>query len=135
MSGNLTPRQIETYRADGFLFPVRVSKSWHASRWRDELEELERSHGKLHYLPKAHLVLPLSDRLARDPAAVLDAVRSLLCPDILLWDSTFIIKEPGDGKKVSWHQDLQPTGGSIHRTSCQSGSHCRRPPSRAAACE
>jgi non-heme Fe2+,alpha-ketoglutarate-dependent halogenase len=105
MSGNLTPRQIETYRADGFLFPVRVSESWHASRWRDELEELERSHGKLHYLPKSHLVLPLADRLARDPA-VLDAVESLLCPDILLWDSTFIIKEPGDGKKVSWHQDL-----------------------------
>lgn len=105
MTGNLTAGQIEAYRAEGFLFPVRVSEPERASRWRGELEELERSHGKLHYLPKAHLVLPLADRLARDPT-VLDAVESLLGPDILLWDSTFIIKEPGDGKKVSWHQDL-----------------------------
>jgi ectoine hydroxylase-related dioxygenase (phytanoyl-CoA dioxygenase family) len=105
MTGNLTGRQIESYRTDGFLFPVRVSEPQGASRWRGELEELERSHGTLHYLPKAHLVLPLADRLARD-SAVLDAVESLLGPDILLWDSTFIIKEPGSGKKVSWHQDL-----------------------------
>src|SRR5262249_9754258 len=27
-------------------------------------------------------------------------------PDILLWDSAFIIKEPQDHKFVSWHQDL-----------------------------
>jgi ectoine hydroxylase-related dioxygenase (phytanoyl-CoA dioxygenase family) len=105
MTGNLTARQIQSYQSDGFLFPVRVCDAQQAHRWRDELETLEASHGKLHYLPKAHLVLPLADRLARDPAA-LDAVESLLGPDILLWDSTFIIKEPGDGKKVSWHQDL-----------------------------
>ncbi len=105
MTGNLTARQVASYRADGFLFPVRVADSSHAARRRGELEELERGHGKLHYLPKAHPVLPFADRLERDPA-LLDAVESLLGPDLLLWDSTFIIKEPGDGKKVSWHQDL-----------------------------
>jgi hypothetical protein len=104
-TGNLSDREIESYRRDGFLFPVRVSDPESVTRWRSELEDLERSHGKLHYLPKAHLVLPLANRLARHPG-VLDAVESLLGPDILLWDSTFIIKEPGDGKKVSWHQDL-----------------------------
>ena len=39
-------------------------------------------------------------------------------PDILLWDSSFIVKEPGDGKRVSWHQDLtywglEPTEGVV----------------------
>ena len=117
MSGNLTARQIEVLPGGRlFVSRSRFRDPRRASHWRDELEELERSHGKFHYLPKAHLVLPLADRLARDPA-VLDAVESLLGPDILLWDSTFIIKEPGDGKKVSWHQDLTYWG--LRSTRCR----------------
>jgi hypothetical protein len=101
----LTAEQAASYRRDGFVFPVSVADSDRAAAWRCELEDLERHHGALHYLPKAHLVLPLAHRLACD-AAVLDPVESLLGPDILLWDSTFITKEAGDGKKVTWHQDL-----------------------------
>jgi non-heme Fe2+,alpha-ketoglutarate-dependent halogenase len=102
---SLTAQQAASYRRDGFVFPVSVGDLDRAATWRRELEELERSHGLLHYLPKAHLVLPLAHQLACD-SVVLDAVESLLGPDILLWDSTFIIKEAGDGKKVTWHQDL-----------------------------
>ena len=105
MTASLNAEQRAAYQRDGFLFPVRVAGDGQARAWRDELESLERSHGKLHYLPKAHLVVPLADRLARHPA-VLDAVESILGPDLLLWDCAFIIKEPGDGKKVTWHQDL-----------------------------
>ncbi len=90
---------------NGFVSPIRVAEKDGAATWRQELEENERRHGKLHYVSKAHLVLPFAHRLACDQA-VLDAVESVVGPDILLWDSTFIIKEPGDGKKVSWHQDL-----------------------------
>jgi len=51
-------------------------------------------------------------------AAIVDAVESLVGPDILLWDSSFIVKESGDGKRVSWHQDLtywglEPTEGVV----------------------
>lgn len=105
MNHCLTPGQIDAYRRDGFVFPVEVASPERARGWRDELESLERAHGALHYLPKAHLVVPLADRIARDPV-VLDAVESLLGPDLLLWDCTFIIKEAGDGKRVTWHQDL-----------------------------
>ena len=64
-----------------------------------------RLHGRLHYVSKAHLLLDFAYRLATH-SSVLDTVSSIIGPDILLWDSTFIIKEPGDGRKVSWHQDL-----------------------------
>jgi ectoine hydroxylase-related dioxygenase (phytanoyl-CoA dioxygenase family) len=105
MTGSLSAEQLAAYRRDGFVFPVRVASAERARGWRDEMEALERAHGPLHYLPKAHLVVPLADRLARDPA-VLDAVESLLGPDLLLWDCAFIVKEAGDGKRVTWHQDL-----------------------------
>ena len=35
---------------------------------------------------------------------LLDAVESLHGPDILLWDSAYIIKEPRNTKYVAWHQ-------------------------------
>jgi len=105
MVASMNFEQVTSYRRDGFIFPIRVTSADGAADWRRRLESAERRHGKMHYLPKPHLVLPLADSIARD-AAVLDAVESILGPDILLWDSSFIIKEPGDGKKVSWHQDL-----------------------------
>jgi ectoine hydroxylase-related dioxygenase (phytanoyl-CoA dioxygenase family) len=39
-------------------------------------------------------------------AALLDAVEDVLGPDILLWDSGYVIQEPGDTRHVAWHQDL-----------------------------
>ena len=105
MTASLSSAHVESYRSDGYLSPIAVAGAEPATAWRREVEEAERQHGRLHYVAKAHLVLPFAHRLATD-RAVLDAVESVLGPDILLWDSTFIIKEPGDGKKVSWHQDL-----------------------------
>ena len=81
------------------------------------MEDCEARRGRLHYAPKPHLVLPFVAELVRK-AAILDAVESIIGPDILLWDSSFIVKEPGDGKRVSWHQDLtywglEPTEGVV----------------------
>ena len=37
---------------------------------------------------------------------VLDAVESIVGPDILVWGTSFFIKEPRNRSFVSWHQDL-----------------------------
>ena len=37
---------------------------------------------------------------------LLDAVESVLGPDILLWDGSYVIKEPDSEGFISWHQDL-----------------------------
>jgi non-haem Fe2+, alpha-ketoglutarate-dependent halogenase len=117
MGGSLLPAAIAHYRRDGVLFPVSVMAAADAAELRGRMEDCERRHGRLHYAPKPHLVLPFVADLVRH-AGILDAVESLVGPDILLWDSSFIVKEPGDGKRVSWHQDLtywglEPTEGVV----------------------
>ncbi|MGI9500050.1 MAG: phytanoyl-CoA dioxygenase family protein, partial [Geminicoccaceae bacterium] len=52
-----------------------------------------------------HIVIPLLAELARTDR-ILDAVESLLGPNILAWSVELFIKEPGSGKSVSWHQDI-----------------------------
>ena len=56
------------------------------------------------YFAETHAYLPWAYALATHPN-VLDAVESLLGPDLLIWDSRWFTKRPGDGTYVSWHQD------------------------------
>jgi non-haem Fe2+, alpha-ketoglutarate-dependent halogenase len=105
MGKRLTDMERERYRREGFLSPISVMSAGEALACRDELEAAAARFGPVHYVTKPHLLLILADGLVRH-AAILDAVEDIIGPDILLWDSTFIIKEPGDRKYVSWHQDL-----------------------------
>jgi non-haem Fe2+, alpha-ketoglutarate-dependent halogenase len=101
----LTPEQCESYRRDGFLSAVTVMSAAQALAYRRALEEAEAKFGPMHYVLKPYLLLRLADELVRH-GVILDAVEDIIGPNILLWDSSFFIKEPGDGKYVSWHQDL-----------------------------
>jgi len=101
----LTAEQCESYRRDGFLSPVTVMTNAEALACRRTLEAAEARFGPLHYVANVHLLLRLADELAHDDR-ILDAVEDIIGPNILIWDSTFIVKEPGDRKFVSWHQDL-----------------------------
>jgi ectoine hydroxylase-related dioxygenase (phytanoyl-CoA dioxygenase family) len=101
----LTPEQIDRYWSAGFLSPIRVMSEERAAAMRRRVEAIETRFGRIHYLLKPHLVMTAADELAHDET-ILDAVEDLIGPDILLWDATFIIKEPGDRKHVTWHQDL-----------------------------
>lgn len=51
-----------------------------------------------------YLILPWAARIARDPR-ILDVVEQLIGPDILIWTSTFFIKEPNSPTLAAWHQD------------------------------
>jgi non-haem Fe2+, alpha-ketoglutarate-dependent halogenase len=51
-----------------------------------------------------YLLLPWAAKLARDPR-ILDKVEDLLGPDILIFTSTFFIKEPRSPTIAAWHQD------------------------------
>jgi hypothetical protein len=76
-----------------------------AEAYRRGLEAAEARFGSMHYVTKPYLLLRLADELVHHPA-ILDVVEDIIGPDILLWDANFIIKEAGDRKFVSWHQDL-----------------------------
>src|SRR6185312_13510409 len=107
MSKLLNAQQVATYRAEGYLAPIRVMSEAEARAARATLEDIEAGmggplRGDLRH--KAHLLFPFLADLIRHPA-ILDAVEDLLGPDILCWNTNFFIKEADTPSFVSWHQD------------------------------
>ena len=94
-----------TYNDDGFLSPVKLLEAEDARAHRLRMETAEKSLGSMHYKSKIHTLLTSPYELATLPAA-LDVVETLIGPDILLYNATYIIKEPNTASHVSWHQDL-----------------------------
>lgn len=105
MNKRLSDDQLRGYHDDGFEFPVDILSPLEAAGYRKRLEALEAERGRFNYAMKPYLSVMMADEIAHDDR-VLDAVEDIIGPNILLWDGAFIIKEPGDGNFVSWHQDL-----------------------------
>ncbi len=94
------------YWANGFINGIALLDSNEVAHHRSRLEKTERALGQsLHYVNKVHTVLRSAYELATAPALI-DHVEEILGPDILLYNVTYIIKEPGSSKFVSFHQDL-----------------------------
>ena len=53
----------------------------------------------------SHFVMPFADEIIRLPAIV-EPVKALLGPDLLVWGTTFFVKDARTRDYVSWHQDL-----------------------------
>jgi len=101
----LSQADQQQYRHDGYFFPLRIFSTKKAADHREQLENLEAVYGPMHYKIKPYLLMKSAAEIANN-SVLLDAVESILGPDILLWDSAYIIKEPNNTKYVSWHQDL-----------------------------
>ncbi len=95
----------KTYASDGFVSGITIVSEETAKAHRKRLEEAEASLGSLHYKPKINTVLRSPHELATHPRA-LAVVEELIGPDILIYNVTYIIKEPNTESHVSWHQDL-----------------------------
>lgn len=105
--GHLGPDQVAAYQRDGIVFPIRVVSEIEAENALAQLEALEaREGGKLSAATnqKIHLLVPSFADLVGHPA-ILDAVESILGPNILCWGSGFFAKTPNDARYISWHQD------------------------------
>ena len=112
MAGSLPPDAVARYERDGFYFPHRIlpreraleigedflafTRSDVARRYPDPQNQL--------YLLKAHLLFGWADAIVHDPG-LLDAVESLIGPEIMVWSSGVFWKAPHSGAYVSWHQD------------------------------
>lgn len=96
---------LHNYQRDGYLAPISVISQSEAAEHRNQLEAVEAEMGSMHYQFKVHTVMRSPYELATHPA-LLDVVEELLGPDILLYSTSFIIKEPHTKTHVSWHQDL-----------------------------
>jgi hypothetical protein len=103
----LTPAQIEAYHTKGYHLPVDVLSPKEVAAARGQLEAYEAKSGgpiKGEMRHKSHLLFPWINDLMRH-ARVLDAVEDLLGPNLLVWSTSFFIKEARDPGFVSWHQD------------------------------
>ncbi|MGI9463248.1 MAG: phytanoyl-CoA dioxygenase family protein, partial [Aestuariivirgaceae bacterium] len=94
-----------SYQANGYLSPVDIISADEAEAHRRRMEAAEARFGPVHYKTKMHTILTSPLELATS-RTVLDIVESLIGPDILLYNVTYIIKEAGSQSHVSWHQDL-----------------------------
>ena len=112
----LSQTESDAFHRDGYYAPVDVFSVEEARAWRADLEAFERT------LPsgpvsagdrrKLHVRCPWARDLVGDPR-LLDVMEALLGPDLLVFTSTFFIKEPQTDAITAWHQDatffgLQP---------------------------
>lgn len=106
-SVGLSSRQVESYRRDGYLFPLPALDDAVCADARRRIEVFEFSQGKpvtKEQRFKPHLMMTFLDAAIRTPL-ILDAVESLIGGDILCWETSLFIKEAGDPAYISWHQD------------------------------
>src|SRR5215831_17508595 len=112
MAMTLSRAQVEGYSQNGFVSPVTALTREEAARYRAKLDDFEGAIGGLltseatdpRYRSRTHVLLAWVHGLVRYPA-ILDAVEILIGPDILVFTSTWFIKEPGSAAIAAWHQD------------------------------
>ena len=103
----LTDQDVEFFRTNGYLLP---QQQLFAPEKLERLEEIFNKHlgdkgDKLSdELDTPHFRDPeLLDFLLSDE--VLDVIEPLVGPDIALWSSHFISKDPFTGRATPWHED------------------------------
>jgi ectoine hydroxylase-related dioxygenase (phytanoyl-CoA dioxygenase family) len=103
----LTDQDVEFFRTNGYLLP---QQQLFAPEKLERLEEIFNNHladkgDKLSdELDTPHFRDPeLLDFLLSDE--VLDVIEPLVGPDIALWSSHFISKDPFTGRATPWHED------------------------------
>lgn len=106
--------KFESYPESGYVWPLCAFSAAEAEAARLRfMEHWNRYIGRFEgSLPReriwltidTHLALPWVCDLALHPV-VLDAVERVLGPDVLVWNTHWFPKFPGDRSYVSWHQD------------------------------
>jgi non-heme Fe2+,alpha-ketoglutarate-dependent halogenase len=104
----LTPEQIEAFNREGYLKNIRIFRDEEiaviACYFDDLLARTLAAGGDSYSISTAHLRHGRVYDLLAD-RRIVACVRDLLGEDVIGWGSHFFCKLPGDGKRVSWHQD------------------------------
>ena len=107
MTTTLSGEMLERYERDGIVFPIRVLSESEVKEFRGELEKVAEERPRR--MDQLHLSFPWAYELASNPA-VLDAVQSLIGPEILIDGNLVFYKPPRDEGYASWHQDSVYSG-------------------------
>ena len=106
----LSQEQVDSYRYNGFLFPVPALTPDEVATCLAGLHRLEQELGSpvaeadVKWRSHAYAHSPWFNTLIRHKR-ILDAIEDVIGPNILVWTSTFFIKEPHSPTFAAWHQD------------------------------
>jgi non-haem Fe2+, alpha-ketoglutarate-dependent halogenase len=107
MTNHLNAAQVAAYQRDGFVFPVPALSREEADTLRRDIEAFETKVGERAgtVIRKKGFLKSMAVYEAVSHPAILDAVESVLGPNILCWSTSLFVKDPGDAAFVAWHQD------------------------------
>jgi non-heme Fe2+,alpha-ketoglutarate-dependent halogenase len=104
----LTGEQISVFNRDGYLKGIRIFSEEEVAGIRRYFDELLAktlaAGGDSYSISTAHLRYGRVYDILTDPRIVA-RVKDLIGENVIGWGSHFFCKMPGDGKRVSWHQD------------------------------
>ena len=104
----LTTEQIAAFNRDGYLAGIRIFDEEEIAGIRryfdDLLARTLAAGGDSYSISTAHLRYRRVYDILTDPRIV-TRITDLIGEDVVAWGSHFFCKMPGDGKRVSWHQD------------------------------
>jgi ectoine hydroxylase-related dioxygenase (phytanoyl-CoA dioxygenase family) len=104
----LTREEVARFNRDGYLKGMRIFGDDEIAGIRryfdDLLEKTLAAGGDSYSISTAHLTHARVYDLLTD-ARLVARVADLLGENVIGWGSHFFCKMPGDGKRVSWHQD------------------------------
>src|SRR5690348_5650755 len=104
----LTPGQIAAFNRDGYLAGIRIFDEEEITGIRRYFDELLArtlaAGGDSYSISTAHLRYGRVYDILTHPRIVA-RIKDLLGENVIAWGSHFFCKMPGDGKRVSWHQD------------------------------
>jgi non-heme Fe2+,alpha-ketoglutarate-dependent halogenase len=104
----LTPAEIAAFNRDGYLKGIQIFRDDEIAgirRYFDELlSKTLAAGGDSYSISTAHLRYGRVYDLLCD-SRIVAIVKDLIGENVIAWGSHFFCKMPGDGKRVSWHQD------------------------------
>jgi non-heme Fe2+,alpha-ketoglutarate-dependent halogenase len=104
----LTRDQVGAFNREGYLKGIRIFGEEEIAEIRryfdDLLARTLAAGGDSYSISTAHLRYGRVYDLLTD-ARIVACVKDLLGENVIAWGSHFFCKMPGDGKRVSWHQD------------------------------
>lgn len=100
--------QVEAFNRDGYVTKIEIFSEEEIAGIRQYFDELLAKTlaegGNSYSISTAHLRYGRVYDILTDPRIV-TRIKDLIGEDVIAWGSHFFCKMPGDGKRVSWHQD------------------------------
>jgi len=105
---SLTAEQVADFNRNGYVMGIRIFDTEEITAIRQYFNELLArtlaAGGNSYSISTAHLRYGRVYDILTDPRIVA-RVKDLVGENVVAWGSHFFCKMPGDGKRVSWHQD------------------------------